>query len=102
MGVTIGQVNVRVGDTDSVPYDEGPRASRVTYTEGQAVLRACSQIKRAIADGVVLPHTVTVEHTAEEREDITYFGAQVAEVHVDAETGAVSYTHLTLPTICSV
>ena len=89
MGVSIDRVSVRVGDTDSVPYDEGPRASRVTYTEGQAVMKACAQIKQAIADGVTLPFTVTVEHTAEERDDITYFGAQVAEVHVDSETGQV-------------
>lgn len=89
MGVSIDRVSVRVGDTDSVPYDEGPRASRVTYTEGQAVMKACAQIKQAIADGVTLPFTVTVEHTAEERDDITYFGAQVCEVHVDSETGQV-------------
>ena len=95
LGVSVDKVHVRVGDTDSVPYDEGPRASRVTYTEGQAVIKACSQNKSAIADGVALPHTVTVEHTAEEREDITYFGAQVAEVHVDVETGEVEVLRLT-------
>ena len=95
MGVPINHVHVTVGDTDSVPYDEGPRASRVTYTEGQAVMKACSEIKQAIADGVTLPHTVTVEHTAEEREDITYFGAQVAEVYVDSETGQVEVLKLT-------
>ncbi len=95
MGVSIDEVRVRVGDTDSVPYDEGPRASRVTYTEGQAVMKACAEIRQAIADGVALPHTVTVEHTAEEREDITYFGAQVAEVYVDSETGQVDVLQLT-------
>lgn len=95
IGVSVDQVRVRVGDTDSVPYDEGPRASRVTYTEGQAVMKACAEIKQAIADGVALPHTVTVEHTAEERDDITYFGAQVAEVQVDSETGQVKVLRLT-------
>ena len=94
MGVSLDQVRVRVGDTDSVPYDEGPRASRVTYTEGQAIMKACDQVKRAIADGAALPLTVTVEHTAEEREDITYFGAQVAEVQVDTETGQVKVLRL--------
>ena len=94
MGVSLDQVRVRAGDTDSVPYDEGPRASRVTYTEGQAIMKACDQVKRAIADGAVLPLTVTVEHTAEEREDITYFGAQVAEVQVDTETGQVKVLRL--------
>ena len=94
MGVSLDQVRVRAGDTDSVPYDEGPRASRVTYTEGQAIMKACDQVKRAIADGAALPLTVTVEHTAEEREDITYFGAQVAEVEVDTETGQVKVLRL--------
>ena len=89
MGVSVNQVRVRVGDTDSVPYDEGPRASRVTYTEGGAIMKACDQMKEAISDGAARPLTVTVEHDAEERDDITYFNAQVAEGHVDRETGQV-------------
>jgi CO/xanthine dehydrogenase Mo-binding subunit len=93
MDVPLSQV-VRQGDTDSTPYDEGPRASRVTYTEGQAVIKACAQIRQAILDGVNLPHTVTVEHRAPEPEDITYFSAQVAEVQVDRETGQVKVLRL--------
>lgn len=87
MDVALSQVRVSQGDTDSTPYDEGPRASRVTYTEGQAVAGACGQIKQAIADGASLPLTITFEHQAPEPEDITYFSAQVAEVEVDRETG---------------
>ena len=94
MGVSVDQVRVRVGDTDSVPYDEGPRASRVTYTEGGAIMKACDQMKQAISDGAARPLTVTVEHDAEERDDITYFSAQVAEVHVDRETGQVQVLRL--------
>ena len=94
MGVSVDQVRVRVGDTDSVPYDEGPRASRVTYTEGGAIMKACDQMKEAISDGAARPLTVTVEHDAEERDDITYFNAQVAEVHVDRETGQVRVLRL--------
>ena len=94
MGVSVDQVRVRVGDTDSVPYDEGPRASRVTYTEGGAIMKACDQMKEAISDGAARPLTVTVEHDAEERDDITYFSAQVAEVHVDRETGQVQVLRL--------
>ena len=89
MRVPLSHVRVRQGDTDSTPYDEGPRASRVTYTEGQAVANACGQIRQAIADGATLPLTVTFEHEAPEPEDITYFNAQVAEVEVDSETGQV-------------
>ncbi len=95
MQVPLSQVQVRQGDTESTPYDEGPRASRVTYTEGQAVINACGQIRQAILDGVSLPHTVTVEHDAPEPEDITYFSAQVAEVEVDLETGQVKVLRLT-------
>jgi carbon-monoxide dehydrogenase large subunit len=53
-GVPLEQVRVVVGDTDTAPYDEGPRASRVTYTEGQAVLRACHELRARL-----------VEHAAE-------------------------------------
>ena len=94
MGVSVDQVRVRVGDTDTVPYDEGPRASRVTYTEGGAIMKACDQIKQAIADGAALPLTITVEYDADERDDITYFSAQVAKVQVDRETGQVRVLRL--------
>ena len=89
MGVPLSQVRVRQGDTDSTPFDEGPRASRVTYTEGQAVMKACEQMRQAIQDGANLPLTITVEHDAPQPEDVMYFSAQVAEVEVDRETGQV-------------
>jgi len=89
MEVPLSQVRVRQGDTDSTPFDEGPRASRVTYTEGQAVMKACEQMRRAIEDGANLPLTITVEHDAPQPEDVMYFSAQVAEVEVDRETGQV-------------
>ena len=89
MQVSLTQVRVSQGDTDSTPFDEGPRASRVTYTEGQAVINACGQIRQAILDGANLPLTVTVEHDAPQPEDVMYFSAQVAEVDVDPETGHV-------------
>ena len=89
MGVPLSRVRVRPGDTDSTPFDEGPRASRVTYTEGQAVFKACQQIKEMLADGASLPLTVRYEHDAFQAEDVMYFSAQVAEVQVDQETGQV-------------
>ena len=89
MGVPLSQVRVRQGDTDSTPFDEGPRASRVTYTEGQAVMKACEQMRQAIQDGANLPLTITVEHDAPQPENVMYFSAQVAEVEVDRETGQV-------------
>jgi CO/xanthine dehydrogenase Mo-binding subunit len=95
MGVPLERVSVRPGDTDSTPFDEGPRASRVTYTEGQALLKACNQIKAMLADGAGLPLTVTVEHDAAQSDDVMYFSAQVAEVNVDAETGEVKVLRVT-------
>jgi CO/xanthine dehydrogenase Mo-binding subunit len=89
MEVSLSQVRVRQGDTDSTPFDEGPRASRVTYTEGQAVMMACAQLRQSILDGANLPVAITVEHDAEQPEDVMYFSAQVAEVAVDRETGQV-------------
>ncbi len=49
MGVPLDRVRVTGGDTDSVPYDEGPRSSRVTYTEGGATLEACEQMRSELA-----------------------------------------------------
>jgi CO/xanthine dehydrogenase Mo-binding subunit len=95
MSVALHRVSVRPGDTDSTPFDEGPRASRVTYTEGQALLKACNQIKAMLADGAGLPLTVTVEHDAAQSDDVMYFSAQVAEVNVDTETGAVKVLRVT-------
>ncbi len=87
--VPLNRVRVRPGDTDSTPFDEGPRASRVTYTEGTAVVKACNQLKEMLADGASLPLTVRFEHDAFQDEDVMYFSAQVAEVNVDPETGEV-------------
>jgi CO/xanthine dehydrogenase Mo-binding subunit len=62
----------------------------VTYTEGQAVLKACAELRERLADPAAsLPLTVTVEHDAPQPGETTYFCAQVAEVEVDRETGQV-------------
>jgi CO/xanthine dehydrogenase Mo-binding subunit len=50
LGVSLDRVRVVVGDTDTAPYDEGPRASRVTYTEGGAVVQACEQLRARLAE----------------------------------------------------
>jgi CO/xanthine dehydrogenase Mo-binding subunit len=90
MGVGVGNVDVRVGDTDTAPFDEGPRASRVTYCEGQAVVKACNELKAKLDDPEEqYPITVTVQEDAPQPGDVMYFCAQVAEVRVDPETGQV-------------
>jgi CO/xanthine dehydrogenase Mo-binding subunit len=50
MGLPLDRVRVITGDTDVAPYDDGPRASRVTYTEGQAVLKACADLRAQLAE----------------------------------------------------
>ena len=90
MGVALDRVRVVVGDTDTAPFDEGPRASRVTYTEGQAVLKACAELKKRLSEpGVELPLAVTIAHDAPQPGDVMYFCAQVAEVEVDEETSEI-------------
>lgn len=93
MGVSVERVRVRAGDTDIAPFDEGPRASRVTYTEGQAVVKACARLKELLADSRLHPGlslSVTVQEDAPQPGDVMYFCAQVAEVEVDRETGQVT------------
>jgi putative selenate reductase molybdopterin-binding subunit len=90
MGVPVERVRVHAGDTDTAPFDEGPRASRVTYTEGQAVVKACAELRDQLAGlAAQRPLTVTVEYDAPQPGEVTYFCAQVAEVEVDPETGQV-------------
>jgi CO/xanthine dehydrogenase Mo-binding subunit len=50
LGLPLERVRVVIGDTDSAPYDDGPRASRVTYTEGQAVVQACDQLRARLTE----------------------------------------------------
>ncbi|MFN0073592.1 MAG: xanthine dehydrogenase family protein molybdopterin-binding subunit [Chloroflexota bacterium] len=50
LGLPLTKVSVRVGDSDVVPFDEGPRASRVTYTEGTAVMMACAELRQRLAE----------------------------------------------------
>jgi CO/xanthine dehydrogenase Mo-binding subunit len=90
MGVPVQQVAVHVGDTDTAPFDEGPRASRVTYCEGQAVMKACAQLRQRLDDPEeALPITVRVQEDVPQPGDVMYFCAQVADVEVDRETGAL-------------
>lgn len=94
-GVPLDRVRVTIGDTDTAPFDEGPRASRVTYTEGSAVLKASAQLKERLAErGARLPITITVQHDAPQPHDQMYFCAQIAEVEVDTDTGRVKVARL--------
>lgn len=45
MKVSVDQVRVVIGDTDTGPRDSGVRASRVTYVAGNAVSQACDRLR---------------------------------------------------------
>jgi len=49
MQLALEQVRAVTGDTDTVPYDTGARASRVTYVAGLAVERACNELRDKLA-----------------------------------------------------
>ena len=68
MDVPLSWVRVRQGDTDSTPFDEGPRASSVTYTEGQAVMQACAHMRQALQDGATLHRRESLRGSAPGRE----------------------------------
>jgi CO/xanthine dehydrogenase Mo-binding subunit len=48
MGVPIGMVNVIMGDTAVVPYDQQTSASRSTVFMGNAIMRACRDIQAQV------------------------------------------------------
>ncbi len=47
--VPVERVSVRVGGTDSAPWDSGSSASRVTYVGGQAALAAAAEARAKLA-----------------------------------------------------
>jgi len=49
MGTSLGKVNVIMGDTAVVPYDQQTSASRSTVFMGNAIMRACRDIQAQVA-----------------------------------------------------
>ncbi|HEX2933014.1 MAG TPA: xanthine dehydrogenase family protein molybdopterin-binding subunit [Candidatus Binatia bacterium] len=126
MKVGIDQVRVLIGDTDTAPRDGGMRASRMTYVAGNAMVKACDQLREKLLDQAARmlecradeidfdggrfslrqdrgqqvalrrvvaqstePLKVTVYEDYRAPDEVSYICAQVAEVEVDPETGAV-------------
>jgi len=50
MGLPVDMVKITRGDTDITPYDWGTASSRLTFYIGNAVLMACQDAKRQIAE----------------------------------------------------
>jgi CO/xanthine dehydrogenase Mo-binding subunit len=126
MKVGVDQVRVVIGDTDTAPRDGGMRASRMTYVAGNAMVKACDQLREKLLDQATRmlecraeeidfdggrfslrqdrgqqvalrrvvaqttePLKVTVYEDYRAPDEFSYICAQVAEVEVDPETGAV-------------
>ena len=50
MGISVEQVKVVVGDTDTAPRDGGMRASRMTYVAGNAMVQACAELRKKLLE----------------------------------------------------
>ncbi len=54
MNIPVEQVRVLIGNTDVTPRDSGVRASRVTYVAGNAVSKACHQLREQLLERAAL------------------------------------------------
>ena len=50
MNVPVEMVRVVIGNTDTAPRDSGVRASRVTYVAGNAMMKACGELRQRLLD----------------------------------------------------
>jgi CO/xanthine dehydrogenase Mo-binding subunit len=90
--VPLDRVLISISDTDAFANDAGVGGSRVTRVGGQAVYRAALAMREELARGAAdrtRPLQTEAQFNATEAETVTSFSAQVAEVEVDPETGAV-------------
>ena len=50
MNVPVEKVRVVIGNTDTAPRDSGVRASRVTYVAGNAMMKACGELRERLLE----------------------------------------------------
>ncbi|HUC99935.1 MAG TPA: xanthine dehydrogenase family protein, partial [Candidatus Polarisedimenticolaceae bacterium] len=50
MNVPVEKVRVLIGNTDTAPRDSGVRASRVTYVAGNAMMKACRELRERLLE----------------------------------------------------
>jgi xanthine dehydrogenase YagR molybdenum-binding subunit len=102
LGVPSASVEVRIGDSD-FPQASLAGGSRGTIAWSWAIIKACQALRHRIeheAGGAVPPGGLSVE--ADTTQDVEAaaeysrhaFGAQLAEVHVDSDTGEVRVPRL--------
>jgi CO/xanthine dehydrogenase Mo-binding subunit len=91
LGVPLETVRISITDTDAFANDAGVGGSRVTRVAGQAVYRTAMAMRDLLKRGGDRdgPLETEAQFNAAEAEHVTSFSAQVAEVEVDPETGAV-------------
>jgi CO/xanthine dehydrogenase Mo-binding subunit len=97
LGVPLSQVDVVWGDTDRCPYSVGESGSRTTIMTGWAVVEACRDVKKQIAEkgmptgGNILVASVNPSPGTDGKVR-QCFGAHFVEVDVDTQLGTVRVT----------
>jgi xanthine dehydrogenase YagR molybdenum-binding subunit len=97
LGVPLARVEVVSGDTDRCPYSVGESGSRTTIMTGYAVVEACKDLKRQIADqglpttGNVLIASATPSPSTDGKTR-NCFAAHFCEVEVDTQLGSTRVT----------
>src|SRR5262249_13622818 len=97
LGMPPDTVDIQTLGTLEAPPDSGAGASRVTHVAGRAAFGAAQALKTELTRST-LDQPVTVEFTYESERGSTHatgYIAQVAEVHVDPQTGQVTVDRLT-------
>ncbi len=107
LGIPVESVSVVLGDTAVVPFDLQTSASRSTVFMGQAVARACADVRAKLGDGVVqellrkrfgdvrgevigvgeMRSEYDPDHPLGGRPSFYEFTCTASEVEVDTETG---------------
>jgi CO/xanthine dehydrogenase Mo-binding subunit len=102
LDISVDLIDVQTLGTLEAPPDSGAGASRVTHVAGRAALGAARALKdemtrRSTTSGNAI-EPIVVEHAYESQRgstDASGYIAQVADVHVDPDTGQVTVERMT-------
>lgn len=76
MDCDVDDVAVFGADTDVSPYDSGSYASSTTYITGQAVVKACTELKKRIC-------TIASDIMKCEKDEVEFIGSCVKKINTD-------------------
>jgi len=93
LDLPLSEITVICGDTATCPEGIGALASRSTPIGGSAVLRACQEIKDRLAKGNNTP--ITVENRYENDGQAWGYGAYLAVLSIDRDTGVPKLEQVT-------